>query len=129
MLDKRVKQSNTGQKVATAVALMAEALKNQPPVIVPAVPSWMRPVKRRGISPQCEVHGDCSEFIESQWLIVSVHHPDCIARTFIIDDVRVFFIYQGISELSAKIGKAQTECAAWKQAAESLMKKTPLTGR
>jgi hypothetical protein len=108
------------QKISAATALMSEILKHQAPIKSAQEPSWMRPIKKFGLSTQCDVHGNCLTFIESDKVTVSARYPGCVARSFIINRVGFFFVYQELSELSRWLGHARTECAAWTQAAEIL---------
>lgn len=114
-------RSNTKEKIASAIALMSETLRYQKPIMCPTEPSWMLPIPRYGVSTQCDEHDDCLSMIESYRNKVLITYPECAAQKFQKNGIPYFIIYSEFNQLSMQISRGESECLAWKKAAELVM--------
>ena len=109
---------NTNEKISSVIALMAETLRYQKPIMCPAEPSWMQPIPKFGISTRCDEHENCLSTIEFYRKTVLTNYPECAAQKFQKDGVPYFIIYSEFNQLSMQLSRGKSECAAWKKAME-----------
>lgn len=108
-------------KISAALALMQESLKHQIVHISVDSVSYNTNIEPYGKQEICCDHKNCIKRREAHWKTISIRYPMCRARRYVsTDGIPFFVVLSEFSELSLRLARGETECAAWEQALSAI---------